>query len=223
MKANKSPEEEEGKFTHFYSYTFTHYLSIEDDRHKKTAVTATALLEFNEAKTWIKDIEAACRDATGQLSQNAYLIIQLLEKRIDVKTKKVTNRAMLEEDYQLMGYTVLKVNDSNGKVQYGTYYLEFFEGPIYIEELDPDKKLNAVVKLTISPTHIDLPSDKHLSDFKLVRNDYNSYVVDHGDNEIEAPPTVPSRARINKPEKYEAKKLFNFAEFSRALDPEDKF
>ena len=77
-----------------------------------------------------------------------------------------------------MGYTVLKLNDKTGKILYGTYYLEFFEGPVYVDELDPDKKLNWVVKLTISPNHIELPTDINLEDHRLVRNDdYKSFSV----------------------------------------------
>lgn len=54
----------------------------EDDAegYAKTAATATTLLEFNETKSWVKDIEASFRDESGKVTKNAYLIIQLLEK-----------------------------------------------------------------------------------------------------------------------------------------------
>ena len=45
-----------------------------------TVITATALLEFNEAKTWIRDVEALCKNIKGEVFQDAYVIIQLLEK-----------------------------------------------------------------------------------------------------------------------------------------------
>ena len=118
-----------------------------------------------------------------------------------------------------MGYTVLKLNDKTGKILYGTYYLEFFEGPVYVDELDPDKKLNWVVKLTISPNHIELPTDINLEDHRLVRNDdYKSFSVKDAMNKpgMETP-------RNNYPVPPKPKKLFDYADFSKVLDPDDKF
>jgi hypothetical protein len=48
--------------------------------YAQTAATATALLEFEETKTWVKDIESVYKDNGGNVRSNAYLIIQLLEK-----------------------------------------------------------------------------------------------------------------------------------------------
>lgn len=48
--------------------------------YAQTAATATALLEFEETKTWVKDIESVYKDSNGKVRSNAYLIIQLLEK-----------------------------------------------------------------------------------------------------------------------------------------------
>lgn len=199
--------------------------------YPQTVASATALLEFNETKTWIKDIKSSYTDSRGEVVCNAYLIIQLLQKRPNAYPKKITNRAMLEEDYELLGYTVLQVNLKDGNIAYGTYYLEFFEGPIFIEELDPDKNLGTFVKITLSPPDFRLP-DRHKyktekrPKYKLEKEDYDSYVVRHDTEEeeeqsIKTPETVATQHRINKAHK--PKKLFNYAEFAQALGPEDKF
>ena len=155
-----------------------------DDKqgYAKTAATSNGLLEFNEVKTWIRDIEASYKDVKGNIIWNAYLIIQLLEKKINAYPKKVTNRTMLEEDYELKGYTVLQLNTKEGSLVYGTFHLEFFEGPIFIEELDPEKRLGTVVKITLYPVEYKLPYDEvhHDKDqnYKLIKEDYDSYVVE---------------------------------------------
>jgi len=54
----------------------------EDEKrgYAQTAATATALIEFEETKTWIKDIESVYKNDKGEVKVNAYLILQLLEK-----------------------------------------------------------------------------------------------------------------------------------------------
>lgn len=205
----------------------------ETEGFAKTAASATALLEFNENKSWIKDIEASYKDASGKVITNAYLIIQLLEKREGAYPKKVTNREMLEEDYELLGYTVLQMNLKDGSLAYGTYYLQFFEGPIFIEELDPDKKMNSAVKITIKPINFKAPQGDHFSqrpnNLKAVRDNYDSYVVERKNDEVDlpsqnvkTPESVNTTHRINNNNLKKDKEL-NFAEFSKALGSEGKF
>lgn len=215
-------------------------VKIDDKQgYAKTAATSNGLLEFNEVKTWIRDIESIFKDSKGNIISNAYLIIQLLEKKINAYPKKVTNRTMLEEDYELRGYTVLQLNTKDGNLAYGTFHLEFFEGPIFIEELDPDKRLGTVVKITIYPVEYKFPYDgvrnEKGPDYKLIKEDFDSYVVERDDDEnnrasrggppsqsIKTPQTVTTQHRINKANEGDGK-IKKFAEFSRALDPDDKF
>jgi hypothetical protein len=148
---------------------------------------------------------------------------------------------MLEEDYDLLGYTVLQMNSKDGSLVYGTYYLQFFEGPIFVEELDPNKSINSVVKLTLRPAHIDLNQEErfnpqrnqnlkyvYCSLFSLVKHDYQSYVVQRDDeNEldvqnIKTPQDVGTQHRINKGGDRN-EEPFNFAEFAKALGSKGKF
>jgi len=80
---------------------------------------------------------------------------------------------MLEEDYELIGYTILMLNSKDGSMVFGTYYLEFFEGPIFIEELDPEKSINSVVKLTLSPAHHNLQRDDRFDPHKKQNKKYS--------------------------------------------------
>ena len=49
---------------------------------------------------------------------------------------------MIEEEYDLVGYTVLQINNPDGTIRYGTYQLDLYEGPVFVEELDAIKKIN---------------------------------------------------------------------------------
>jgi len=40
----------------------------------------------------------------------------------------------------MIGYTVLMINNPDGTMRYGSYVLDFYDGPIFIEELDALKR-----------------------------------------------------------------------------------
>jgi hypothetical protein len=42
---------------------------------------------------------------------------------------------MLEAEYDLLGYSVLKVHDELAKISYGRYKLPLYEGPVFVEDL----------------------------------------------------------------------------------------
>ena len=140
--------------------------------------------------------------------------------------KKVTNREMLEDDYELKGYSVLQMNLKDGSLAVGTYYLQFFEGPIFVEELDPEKKINAAVKISISPIEFQASGENlpRRNNHKLAKQDYDSYIVERRDEErdlpsqqLKTPETVNTKHRFNNGNKNSLNNA-NFAEFSRALD-----
>jgi hypothetical protein len=43
---------------------------------------------------------------------------------------------LLEEEYDLLGYAVVKLNDKDGRIRYGDYKLELHDGPIIVEEVE---------------------------------------------------------------------------------------
>lgn len=52
----------------------------------------------------------------------------------------VITRKLIEDEYDLVGYTVLQLNNPDGTIRYGTYVLDFYDAPIFIEELDALKR-----------------------------------------------------------------------------------
>ena len=52
----------------------------------------------------------------------------------------VITRKLIEEEYDLIGYTVLQINNPDGTLRYGSFVLDCYDGPIFIEELDAQKR-----------------------------------------------------------------------------------
>jgi hypothetical protein len=45
------------------------------------------------------------------------------------------NKIMLENEYDLLGYTSLRLHDDDGKILYGRYKLPLYDGEPFIEDL----------------------------------------------------------------------------------------
>ncbi len=50
-------------------------------------------------------------------------------------TDKVITRRLIEDEYDLIGYSSIQINNQDGTLRYGTYILELFKGPILVEDL----------------------------------------------------------------------------------------
>ncbi len=77
-----------------------------------------------------------------ELKESVFLILQYIELKAGIKnpaTNAVITRKLIEDEYDLIGYTVLKLNNPDGTIRYGTHLLDLYDGPIFIEELDPLK------------------------------------------------------------------------------------
>lgn len=61
----------------------------------------------------------------------------------------VISRKLVEDEYDCLGYSVVQLNNPDGTIRYGTYTLDLYEPPIYVEELDESKRTNAFVKITL--------------------------------------------------------------------------
>ena len=75
---------------------------------------------------------------------------------------------MLESEYDLLGYSVLKMHDDKGRIKYGKYTLDMYDGPIYVEELRESDKNGGKITFTlgdfgskIDPVHI--PIKDHIN------------------------------------------------------------
>jgi hypothetical protein len=63
---------------------------------------------FNEQRTWYKDFYKLLWDL--ELKENIYIVLQYLERKADVEiptTNAVITRKLIEDEYDLIGYTVL--------------------------------------------------------------------------------------------------------------------
>lgn len=61
----------------------------------------------------------------------------------------VVTRKIIEDEYDLIGYTVFLLNNKDGSIRYGTFVLDLYDGPIFVEELDPLKKNDKRLRITI--------------------------------------------------------------------------
>ena len=66
------------------------------------------MIPFNELRTWYRDLYNMLWDL--DLKENIFLILQFLERKEhidDPTTTAVVTRRIIEEEYDLIGYTVL--------------------------------------------------------------------------------------------------------------------
>ena len=87
---------------------------------------------------------------------NLYLIVQYLElkKNVVPTVNQSISRKILEDEYDLIGYGVIKLNDENGKLIYGTFTVPLYNPPIYVEELLDEDKTKMIVKLDVREVSI---------------------------------------------------------------------
>ena len=67
-----------------------------------------------------------------------------------MRTAAEMNRKMVDADYSLVGYAVYRLTSTEGDINFGSYELSLYEGPIFIEERLKEKKLPYKLKVTIS-------------------------------------------------------------------------
>ena len=56
---------------------------------------------------------------------------------------------MLEAEYDLLGYTALRLTDEKGKVRYGRYTLPLYDGPPYVEDIREQDKNGGFITFTV--------------------------------------------------------------------------
>ena len=87
-----------------------------------------------------------------ELRENCYLVLQFIQRKEEIEKPTVNatiTRKLIEDEYDLIGYTVLQINNPDGTIRYGSYIMDFYEAPIYIEELDALKRTEKNCKITI--------------------------------------------------------------------------
>ena len=56
----------------------------------------------------------------------------------------------MEEEYDLLGYGVIKLNGKDGKIKFGDYKLELHEGPVYVEDIDKHPKNGRYIWVSVA-------------------------------------------------------------------------
>lgn len=46
----------------------------------------------------------------------------------------------METEYDLLGYSIFKMNDEDARIKYGKYTLDLYYGPIYCEDWEEGEK-----------------------------------------------------------------------------------
>ena len=110
-------------------------------------------VSFEEKRTWYLDMNKLM--ASYYQSQDVYLVLQYLERKAHISAPtvdKVISRRLIETEYDLLGYTVLKlINDDGGSLKYGAFQLNLFKGPVFVEELLNDyRNINQQLKVSLS-------------------------------------------------------------------------
>ena len=112
---------------------------------------------WNESITFIRDFYKMLWDFwKTEKRNNLYLIVQYLElkKNIVPTVNQSISRKILEDKYDLIGYGVIKLNDENGKLIYGTFTVPLYNPPIYVGELFDEDKTKMIVKLDVREVSI---------------------------------------------------------------------
>ena len=82
------------------------------------------------------------------------MVLQYLERKPNIiapTVDKVISRKMIEHEYDLLGYTVLRVIAEDSSLRYGSYILSLFRGPILLEDMSEDKRDSRMtIKVTLS-------------------------------------------------------------------------
>lgn len=83
--------------------------------------------------------------------KDLYLVIQYAELKEGVQPSigGQISRKLIEDEYDLVGYSCIKMNDDVGRFAFGQYTVPLYDGPVYVEECLPDKKNNRTIKVSI--------------------------------------------------------------------------
>lgn len=121
-----------------------------EDQEDKTAMADVIL--WNENTTFVRDFYQLLWDIWERdLKRNLYLVVQYLQvkKGIIPTFNAGITRKLIEDEYDLIGYGAIQLNDEYGKFIFGTFTVDLFDGPIYVEEYLDKKATDYKLKITV--------------------------------------------------------------------------
>jgi hypothetical protein len=107
---------------------------------------------WNENTTFNRDFYEYLWDIWDrEQKKKLYCIVQYLELKEGIQPSKNSNitRELVEKEYDLIGYGVIRLNDKSGKFIFGTFTVQLFSGPIFVEERLDNKNRGHTLKITI--------------------------------------------------------------------------
>ena len=113
---------------------------------------APSTIPFDDGIEWEKNFyQMISHYWSIGLNRNLNVVLLYLQLKEGVKptVASVINKTMLEAEYDLLGYTVLKAHDDNGKILYGKYHLPLYDGPIFVEDLREEDKNGGFLTFTL--------------------------------------------------------------------------
>mmetsp|Transcript_23601 Transcript_23601/g.23281 ORF Transcript_23601/g.23281 Transcript_23601/m.23281 type:complete len:145 (+) Transcript_23601:1738-2172(+) len=123
-------------------------------RKKGTAAkeVAPSTIPFDDGIEWEKNFyEMVNHYWCIGLKKNLNVVLLYLQLK-EGKTPTIAqmiNKSLLEDEYDLLGYSVFKLHDDSGRVRYGKYQLDIYDGPIYVEDLRESDKNGGKITFTI--------------------------------------------------------------------------
>ena len=103
------------------------------------------VMAIEDQTTWIKDLYKLQWDHNRAHDLN--LVIQVMEY---AKNRNFSSVHEIQTDYTAIAYGVLKVNNPDGTIRYGTYDTEFFKPPVNLSKKNPVGAMKFTAKLTIA-------------------------------------------------------------------------
>lgn len=103
------------------------------------------ILSIEDETTWIKDLYKLQWDKNRVNDIN--LVIQLMEYS---KGRTYSAMSEIKQEYSAIGYGVVKLNNKDGTIRYGTYDVELYKLPVNITNRNPVDLLKQSLKVTIA-------------------------------------------------------------------------
>jgi len=66
---------------------------------------------------------------------NVVLLYLQLKEGVKPTMGSSITKGLLEAEYDLLGYAVVKLHDDEAKIRYGKYRLPLHDGPVYVEDV----------------------------------------------------------------------------------------
>ena len=103
------------------------------------------ILGIEDSTTWIKDLYKMQWDENRE--KDVVLVVQLMEY---ARGRNFHSAYEIKQDYQSIGYGVLKLNNLDGTIRFGTYEVDFYKPPVNLLKRNQVDFLKFGCKVTIA-------------------------------------------------------------------------